>query len=425
MVTGMARWGFRRAENVERASTGPSFPLGQAQTLAEFLGLNVRTSAGVVVTEATAMGSTALYRCVSILANTVAGMPLKTYRTVPVVSDESGTTGSETRTEVPSIFDNPCNPWYTPYEWKHIVVVHGALHGEAFLKHIYDDSRRLVALFPIHPAFVSVRWVNGDREYTITVPGQEKQVLTSADITHIMFGPSVDGLRGMSPIFVARNAIGTGLAGDEAAGKMFANGLFMGGVLSVPDATEAQAQEIKTGLKSSLSGAMNAGDIAVINAAMTLSPWTMNSHDAQFIESRQFQVEEIARLYGVPKVLLAEDGASTWGAGIAQLDQGMAKYTFPGYTNPIEDRLSALLAAPRHVEFEYKELLRGTPADEIALLIQQKDAGILTVNEVRGVLNLPPLTPVQIAEAAPVAPPTKETLPSRPARDNTTEGQAT
>lgn len=390
----MAWWSRSRA--VERASNGPSFPLGQAQTLAEFLGLNVRTDAGVVVTESTAMGSTALYRSVSLIANTVAGMPLKTYRSE---DDE--------RVSVSSIFDDPCSPWYTCYEWKHIVTVHGALHGNAYLKHIYDEAGRLVALFPIHPNLVSVRWDQGERVYTLSVPGTPKQVLGPADLTHIMFGPSSDGLTGMSPIFMLRNAIGTSLAGDSAAGKMFANGLFLGGVMSVPDADEQQAKDIKTGLKASITGSTNAGDIAVINAAMTLTPWNMNSHDAQFIESRQFQVEEIARAYGIPKVLLAEDGASTWGSGIAQLDQGMAKYTFPGYTNPIEDRLSALLAKPRHVEFEYKELLRGTPADEIALLIQQTQSGLLTINEARAVLNLPPLAAPDIPNASAVTEPTR------------------
>lgn len=365
------------------------------------------------------MGSTALYRCVSLLANTVAGMPLKTYRTF--TTDDK----VDHRESVPSLIDDPCSPWFTPYQWKHLVMVHGALHGNAYLKHIYDGSDKLVALFPLHPNLVTVSWVNGDRIYRVCVPGRPVQELTSADLTHIVFGPSSDGLTGMSPIFMLRNAIGTGLAGDDAAGKMFANGLFLGGVMSVPDATEQQAKDIKTGLKASLAGSMNAGDIAVINAAMTLSPWSMNSHDAQFIESRAFQVEEIARAYGIPKVLLAEDGASTWGSGIAQLDQGMAKYTFPGYTNPIEDALSALLSNPRHVEFEYKELLRGTPADEIALLIQQKAAGILTVDEVRGILNLPPSPELMAAAAAVVAPPVKESQPTRPAKDNTTEGQAT
>jgi HK97 family phage portal protein len=138
-------------------------------------------------------------------------------------------------------------------------------------------------------------------------------------------------------------------------------------------------------------GHEHAGDIAVINRKLKFDRWSMSSEDAQFIESRQFQIDEVARIFGIPKVLLAEDGASTWGSGIAELVRGFTKFTLTPWTNRIEERLSTLLPTPRFVRFEMKELLRGSPDEESALVLSQVNGGLISPNEGRARLNLSPV----------------------------------
>jgi HK97 family phage portal protein len=173
--------------------------------------------------------------------------------------------------------------------------------------------------------------------------------------------------------------------------------------------TEAEAQKIKDGLKAKMSGIENAGDIAVINRALKFSPWSMTAEDAQFIESREFQVIEFARMIGVPPHLVgATEKQTSWGSGVAEQNLGLQKFTLMPWTSRIEESLSDLLPSPRFCEFEYAGLLQGTPAQEIELLIKQVDAGLLTVDEARAIRNLPPLTEEQKQLQKPSQAPTND-----------------
>lgn len=376
---GMARRWFSRAQHVPVLDVSIGSP-----AFADML-LGAPNDSGMAVTERTALGSSGVYAAVRLISGAIAGLDLKTY-----------SEGSGVRQEVGSIFDDPCGPWFTVYEWKQIIGVHLALHGNVYLLHVYNGAGQLAALFPVHPNYVSTAWrIDPNtglpyREYTLALPQTTPQVYTDADVSHIM-GMSVDGLAGVSPITVLRNMVGTGLAGDQAAAKAFSNGLMMGGIVSAPDLTPDQASAALADLQAKTAGSSNAGKFALINKALTVSPWQMTAEQGQFLESRAFQVEEIARAWGIPKVFLAEDGASTWGSGIRELASYFGKFTLKGYTEPIEARCSRLLSNPRFVEFDFHGLYEGTPDEEDASLIALVGAGILTANEARAVKQLPPL----------------------------------
>lgn len=350
-----------------------------------WLGMN-RGGAGVDVNETSAMGSTAFFRGVSVIASTIASLPLKTY----------STSKDDERSLVASVFDNPGAQFFTPFEWVELVMVHLVIHGNAYLLHLYAPSGQLVGFFPIHPCMISPEWFCDDsgkivgKRFRTSLHG-EPTVYDETQMTQIM-GLGSDGLRGYSVIEVARNAIGTGLAGDQAAARMFASGMLIGGLVTTDDPTleKEDGKALIADLKTRLTGSNNAGDLALVNASLKFTPWTMNAEDAQFLESRQYQVEEISRLLGVPKVLLAEDGASSWGTGIGQLLSYMQKTTFVPWTKRFEQRCSTLLPSPRHVEFTYAGLMQGTPMEETALLAAQIAAGIIDTEEARAILNLPP-----------------------------------
>jgi HK97 family phage portal protein len=370
---------FRRSAVETRADT---YSLADP-ALAAWLGVSGSSASGINVTETSALGFTAVYRAVEVIAGTIAGLPLHTYRT-----DIKGH-----RDRVPSFLDDPGRYiGLTPFEWRHLVLVHLLLHGNAYLRHILNGAGAVVGLDPIHPLAVTVeRAPNGAKRFKVAQQAGPALVLTEADLTHVM-GLSTDGLRGVSPIATARNAIGTGVAGDRAAGKMFRNGLLLSGSLTseADDTDEAEGLEIVEKVRDR-AGHENAGDVVYINRSLKFTPWSMTSRDAQFVESRAFQIEEVSRLFGVPKVLLSQDGASTWGSGIAELLRAMSKFTLQRWSTPLDQALSRLLPAAEHVETEYAALLQGTPAEEIDLLLRQVEAGFLTRDEARAIRNLPPL----------------------------------
>jgi HK97 family phage portal protein len=203
----------------------------------------------------------------------------------------------------------------------------------------------------------------------------------------------LDGLRGLSVISIARNSLGTAIAGDRAAAKMFSEGALISGIVSPEDDwQEGDAKTIRASLDQNVAGWENASKVAVVNRKLKFTPWTMSMEDAQFIQSRQFQIEEIARWTGVPPHLLMQTEKQTsWGTGVAEQNRGLARFSLNGWTSRIEQTLSRLLPAPRFVEFDFAGLERPTPEQEIDLLIKQVQAGLMTVNEARKIRNMDPI----------------------------------
>lgn len=361
-------------------------------TFAEWMGWGPSTAA-VSVSQKSALGLASVYRAVSLISGTVATLPLKSYRDLP----------DGTRKRVESFLDNPGGPdGLTQFEWTELVMVHLLLWGNAYLLHLVGGAGQLVGLVPLHPSAVDVKPVDSKDEeakfgpwrkyFTITMTDGSQRDLTPLELTHIT-AMSTDGLKGLSPIEVNRQAIGTGIAGDRAASKMFTSGGFLAGLVTTEDdVSPDEAQVIKAGLDAKLSGVDNAGKWAFVNRNLKFTPWTMPATDAQFIESRIHQVEEISRIFGVPPHLLGQTEKQTsWGTGVTEQNRGLARYTLMPWTSRVEQRLSRLLVNKQLCEYDYAGLLQGSAQDEIQLLLDQVAGGILTVDEARAIRNLDPL----------------------------------
>lgn len=384
---------IQRARDAWRSLRAPapanaSYSLSDPHLL-EVFQLGPRNYAGVEVSEYSALGLSAVYRAVSLISSTVASLPLKTLREV-----------DGTRTRISSFLDNPGGPdGPTRFEWTETVMLHLLLHGNAFLLHVRNGAGTIVRLDPIHPLAVEVAWEvdaqgrrTGRKVFTVSTDDGKQLDLNQDQMSHTP-AMSLDGLKGVSPIWVARNSMGTAIAGDRAAAKLFGTGALHSGIVTPEeDVTDEDAEIIKRSLNAKLSGWENAGEIAVVNRKLKFTPWTMSMEDAQFLQSRQFQIEEIARWYGVPPHLLMQTEKQTsWGTGVAEQNRGLARYTLTSYTSRIEERLSRLLPAPRFVEFDYAGLLKPAPEQEIPLLIQQVQAGLMTPNEARRIRGMDPI----------------------------------
>lgn len=345
---------------------------------------------GVAVNEQSALGLSGVWRAVSLISQTIASVPLRTLR-----DNADGT-----REQVPSFLDNPGGPdGLTPFEWTETVMAHLLLHGNAYLAHTVNGGGALAALTPIHPLAVTPEWQKdaagkhtGLKEFQVSLDDGTVRTFDTTTMTQLM-GLSLDGLRGLSPIAVARNSLGTGIAGDRAAAKMFANGAMIAGLVTPEDdLAEGEAEQIMESVRGKIAGVDNAGDIVVINRKLKFTPWTMSAEDAQFLQSRQFSIEEIARWYGLPSFMLnLEQKSTSWGSGIESMQQGMSRTVLSPWAQRIEQRLSRLLSRAQFVEFDLTGLERANPADEIRLLIEQVNAKLLTVDEARAIRNLPPL----------------------------------
>lgn len=355
--------------------------------VAELLGLGTPNLAGVSVGESSVLGLSAVWRCVSLIAGSVASLPMRTI--------ETNKNGYSQRAR--SFLDSPGGPGpdaLTAYEWKETVAAHLLLHGNAFLLHILGGAGQIVGLLPIAPLAVSIEaQPDGRKLFKVSLNDGTQRVFDSSGLTHIP-ALGTDGIRGLSPISVARNTFGISIAGDRAAAKLFTNGALVSGLVTPEeDLTEDEAKTIKTSLRAKMAGVDNAADVAVINRKLKFQQWSLSMEDAQFLQSRAFQTQEIARWFGVPNHLLAvTENSTTFGTGLGELNRAYARYTLEPWTTRIQERLSRLLTGGKKVEFDYTAFVQPAPEVEIPLLIQQVDAGLLTLSEARKIRNLPPLT---------------------------------
>jgi HK97 family phage portal protein len=359
--------------------------------LAAYFGLGT-AGAGVPVTESTSLGLSAVWRSVNLIAGTLATLPLRTLK-----DTEAG------RERVAGLFDNPGAPvGLRPFQWKRTSIAHLTLHGNIFWAHLFNGGGGLAGLLPIHPLAVTVDWerdpedgsLTGRKVFDASFPDGTRRRYTPDTMTHIT-GLCLDGLRGLSPISVARLSLGKGIAADRAAARAYSDGFSAAGMVT-PDSDSGwdpgDAAKIQADLNGAVGGWENAGKLAVINRRLKVDQWSMTLEDAQFLGSRAFEIEEVARWFGVPPHLLAQTEKQTsWGMGVESQNRGLGRFTLVHYSAPVEEAATGLTGPSRTVEFDYTALERPTPEQEITLLIAQVNGGLMSPNEARRIRNMPPI----------------------------------
>lgn len=399
------RWPWSQRQNVENVTRSIADP-----TLAAlFTPGGVVDLAGVSVNETTALGLSALYRALSLISGTLASLPFPTYR-----EDVAGQ-----REKVGSIFDNPDgDDGQTVFEWKESAFLHLLLHGRAGALKVKTEAGGLARLplvhplsfypeFPTHEEFANPETLpRGGVWFRVTLNNGTQVRLDNNDFWYVP-AASLNGVNGISMLTYAREALATTIAGNKAAAKMFSSGALISGFITPADGDESITDDIpqlRQELNRNVLGHENSATIAILNKRLTFSPWAMKATDAQFLESRAFQIEEVARLTGVPPHLLMQtDKQTSWGTGVDEQNRGLAKFVLGHWAQRFEQRASRLLARPRWCEFDFAGLERPNFATEVDLLIKQVQAGILTLDEARAIRNLPPLPKSETPEPAPPA----------------------
>ena len=238
------------------------------------------------------MQTTAVYACVRVLAEAIASLPLHTYRYTD--------TGKEKAFDhhlFPLLHDEP-NPEMTSFVFRETLMGHLLLWGNAYAQIIRDGRGKVMALYPLMPDKMTVeRTEKGELFYLYSKDGISYP-LRSDEVLHIP-GLGFDGLVGYSPIAMAKNAIGMAIATEEYGAKFFANGANPGGVLEHPGVVK-DPSKIRESWNAVYQGSGNAHRVAVLEEGMKFQSIGIPPEQAQFLETRKFQLNEIARIFRIP-----------------------------------------------------------------------------------------------------------------------------
>ena len=352
------------------------------------------TTAGKPVNEHTAMQMTAVYSCVRILSETIAGLPLHVYR-----YNDSG--GKEKNLQHPLyklLHDEP-NSEMTSFAFRETLMSHLLLWGNAYAQIIRNARGEVIALYPLMPNKMTVdRDSNGRLFYLYQrssedVPslGKDSQVyLTPAEVLHIP-GLGFDGLVGYSPIAMAKNAVGLAIATEEYGAKFFANGAAPGGVLEHPG-TIKDPQKVKESWNAAYQGSTNAHRVAVLEEGMKYQAIGISPEQAQFLETRKFQINEIARIFRIPPHMLADLEKSSF-SNIEQQSLEFVKYTLDPWVVRWEQSMCRALLMESEkpavfIKFNVDGLLRGDYASRMNGYATARQNGWMSANDIRELENL-------------------------------------
>ncbi len=351
------------------------------------------STSGKVVTERSSMQMTAVYSCVRILAEAIAGLPLHVYK--------YSLDGSKDKaTEHPLYFllhDEP-NPEMSSFVFRETLMTHLLLWGNAYAQIIRNGKGEVMGLYPLMPNRISVErsaegrlfyryYVNGDE------PAKQKEMVVNlkpSDVLHIP-GLGFDGLVGHSPIAMAKNAIGMAIACEEYGAKFFANGATPGGILEHPG-TVKDPGKVRESWYSAFGGSSNSNKVAVLEEGMKYTPISISPEQAQFLETRKFQINEIARIFRIPPHMVGDLEQSSF-SNIEQQSLEFVKYTLePWLVRWEQSMMRSLFSGSEKrnyfIKFNVDGLLRGDYESRMNGYAVARQNGWMSANDIRELENL-------------------------------------
>ena len=338
---------FKRKAEDRAAGSGYRFFFGQS-------------TAGKAVNERTAMQMTAVYACVRILAESI--------------------------------------PEMTSFIFREVMVTHLLLWGNCYAQILRNGRGEVIGLYPLMPNKMSVeRDERGQLFYRYQRLNGEPPTMESTDVIllpedvlHIP-GLGYDGLVGMSPIAACRNAVGMGLAADEYGSRFLSNGATPAGVLETPTLIK-DVSKLRDSWEKAYGGTGNAGRVAILEEGVTFKPISMSPQDSQLLETRQYQLTEIARIFRIPPHMLQDLSRATF-SNIEEQSLEFVKYTLNPWIIRWEQGMTkALLNADEKrrysIRFNVDGLLRGDYKSRMEGYRIGVSSGILSVNDCRRLENM-------------------------------------
>jgi HK97 family phage portal protein len=351
------------------------------------------TTAGKTVTERSALQMTAVYSCVRILAEAVAGLPLHLYR----YTDDGGKEKAIDHPLYRLLHDEP-NAEMSSFVFRETLMTHLLLWGNCYAQIIRNGRDEIVGLYPLMPNKMTVHRDENGQLYYLYTRGVDDVTNTKSmtvklgpsDVLHIP-GLGFDGLVGYSPIAMAKNAIGLAIATEEYGAKFFANGAAPSGVLEHPG-TIKEPGKVREAWQSQFGGSANSNKIAVLEEGMKYTPISISPEQAQFLETRKFQINEIARIFRVPPHMVGDLEKSSF-SNIEQQSLEFVKYTLDPWVVRWEQTLARTLFTTEEKKklffrFNVEGLLRGDYVSRMNGYATARQNGWMSANDIRELENL-------------------------------------
>lgn len=363
-----------------------------------------RTSSGMDVTHDTALAVGVVFRAVSLLSQAVAAMPLICYRDLP----GGGRDRATDHPAYPLLHDSP-TPGMTSFVWRETAMAHCLMWGNSYAELVRDGYDRLLEIRPLRPDRMTVRVVRDKRVYLYRNPDGVQVELAPRDVLHVP-GLGYDGLVGYSVLSLMREDIGLYRAAHSYGSNFFRNNARPAVVLSHPKTLPPEVQEQLAAQMDRLRGSANAGKTVVLEDGLKFETLGIPPEDAQFMETRRFQVGELSRWFGVPPHMVGDvDRSTSWGTGIESQATGFLRFTLdPGWLVRWEQQLKmqVLEGWPGiHAEFLRDALLRADTLTRYTAYNLAVNTGWMLRSEARDKENLNPIEgldqpvlPVNIAE---------------------------
>lgn len=374
-----------------RSLENPAVPLGSLSAWAELWGGSYASAAGEHVTTATALGVPAVWGAVSFLSDTVASLPLSLYRR----TDDGGE--KATGDPLHRLLHDAPNDELTSHGWRKLMMGAVLTTGRhvSFIER--SPSGRVLNLWPLDPATVSIERVNGRLRYMVnaaTADGRPSAVYGADEVLDIAFMRDPDGVGHRSPLYQLRNAIGLALALEGYASRFFQGGgvppmQLIGGFTS-PTGAERAAFDVSQAIRQAKAKGHN---VLPLPTGHELKPLGFDPDKGQLIEARRFQIEEVARIYGLPPTFLQDFTRATF-SNAEHSDHHLTKHTIMHWVAAIEQELNLKLfgaSGDQFAKFNLDGLLRGDFATRMAGYATSIQNAVRTPNEVRSLEELPPL----------------------------------
>jgi len=350
------------------------------------------TSSGQTVTVATAIEVSAVFACNRVIGNGMAQVPLKLMR-------ES----ANGRNKLPAkdhalykVLNIKPNRWQTSFQWRQMVSWHVELCGNhfSFINRVFGNIKEL---YPFQPRQVEVIDLdNGDFAYDVTAKNGSKKRYPQESILHIR-GPSWDGISGLEVVKIAREAVGLSLASEKSAASLHKNGVQASGVYSIDGTLNKEQQDkLSEWIEKNMAGSENAGKPLILDRAAKWISTQMTGIDAQALETRKNQIEEVCRFHGVMPIMAGySDKAATYASAEQMFLAHIQHCLAPRWTN-YEQTFDAMLLTEKErdsglfTNFTEEGMLRGSIVDTKDVLLGYTNGGLMTPNEARSKLDLNP-----------------------------------
>lgn len=356
-----------------------------------------RTTSGKNVNEMTALQTTAVYACVRILAEAIASLPIHVYK-----HTDEGKEQDVNHQLYYLLHDEP-NPDMTSFVFRETLMSHLLIWGNAYAQIIRDGRGQVLALYPLLPDRMNVKRDDKGELYYVYQRSEEDNpnfkdkgniILKKSEVLHVP-GLGFDGLIGYSPIAMAKNAVGMTLATEEYGASFFANGANPGGVLEHPGILK-DPSKVRDSWNQVYQGTNNSHKVAVLEEGMSYKTIGIPPNEAQFLETRKFQINEIARLYRIPPHMVGDLEKSSF-SNIEQQSLEFVKYTLDPWVVRFEQAFQKALLLPDEkktyfIKFNVDGLLRGDYQSRMNGYAIGRQNGWLSTNDIRRLEDMNPLS---------------------------------